>query len=208
MTSYSLWTYAHILLFVFWLGADVGVFTAAAYAKNSQLSFESRATLLKLAGFVDLFPRISFALMFPVGLHLARATGALLVTASTLFWIWLLALLWVALILVAYYRENTALAATLHKAQTVFLGVAGFALVSLGAMSLANGNPFEPMWLAWKILLFGLVFWVAIAIDYCFRPLVGPFMAIGQEGFHGGNARLPCLARSIKPWWPCPRSTF
>ena len=100
MTSYSLWTYLHILLFVFWLGADVGVFAAAAYAKNAKLSFESRATLLKLAGFVDLFPRISFALMLPAGLHLAGVTGTLPVSVAMLVGAWCIGLLWAALILV------------------------------------------------------------------------------------------------------------
>lgn len=182
MTTYSLWTYLHILLFVFWLGADVGVFAAAAFAKNSQLSFESRATLLKLAGFVDIFPRLSFAFMLPVGLHLAGATGVLPLDAAMSIGAWLVALSWSALILVAYQRENTELAATLHKVQMVFLIIAGTLLISIGGWSWLNGAPLEPSWFAAKIFLFGAVFWVAIAIDYCFRPLVAPFMAIGQEG--------------------------
>jgi hypothetical protein len=182
MTSYSLWTYLHILLFVFWLGADVGVFAAAASAKNSKLSFESRATLLKLAGFVDLFPRISFALMVPVGLHLAGVTGTLAVSIPMLMGAWAIGLLWAAAILVAYHRENTALAAMLNKLQTGFLGIAGLLLITLGGLSWLNGSPLEQGWFAAKILLFGAVFWNAIAIDYCFRPLVAPFMAIGVEG--------------------------
>jgi len=33
-----------------------------------------------------------------------------------------------------------------------------------------------------KLLLFGLVFWTAIAIDVCFAPFIEPFMEIGQQG--------------------------
>jgi hypothetical protein len=135
-----------------------------------------------LAGFVDLFPRISFALMLPAGLHLAGVTGTLPVSVAMLVGAWCIGLLWAALILVAYNRENTTLAATLNKMQTGFLGSAGLLLISLGAWSWLNGAPLEQGWFAAKILLFGAVFWTAIAIDYCFRPLVVPFMAIGQEG--------------------------
>ena len=102
MTSHSVWTYAHVLLFVFWLGADVGVFFAAIYAKNDKLSFETRATLLKLGGFIDLFPRISFALMLPVGLHLVSFTGIYPVTSLMLWTAWIVAAAWIALILTAF----------------------------------------------------------------------------------------------------------
>lgn len=182
MTSHSLWTYAHVLLFVFWLGADVGVFIAAAYAKNDKLSFETRATLLKLAGFVDLFPRISFAIMLPVGLQLVALTGVYPITSSMMLTSWLVGIAWTALILVSYKREGSELATNLGRIQTGFLAIAGLLFVALGLLSLINGEPLIQGWFALKMLLFGCVFWAALAIDYCFRPMFAPFMAIGQEG--------------------------
>ena len=182
MVSYSLWTYVHVLLFVFWLGADVGVFMAAVYAKNDQLSFESRATLLKLAGFIDLFPRVSFALMLPVGLRLVVLTGIYPVTSTIQLISWLVAIAWVALILVAYVREGSGLANTLGRIQNIFLIVAGLLFIGLGMLSLANAEPFAQGWFGLKMLLFGCVFFAALAIDYCFRPMFAPFMAIGTDG--------------------------
>jgi hypothetical protein len=69
--TYSLWVFAHILLFVYWLGADAGLYLVMVFVKNGTLSFETRATLIRLAFYIDLFPRICFALILPVGMHLA-----------------------------------------------------------------------------------------------------------------------------------------
>jgi hypothetical protein len=182
VASYSLWTYIHVLLFVFWLGADVGVFVAAAYAKNDKLSFETRATLLKLAGFVDLFPRVSFALMLPVGLHLVAFTGIYAITPAIQLVAWLVAVAWIALVLTAYVREGSELAGTLGRVQNVFLTLAGLLFISLGLLSLLNAEPFAQGWFALKMLLFGCIFFAALAIDYCFRPMFAPFMAIGTDG--------------------------
>lgn len=155
---------------------------AAVYAKNDKLSFETRATLLKLAGFIDLFPRISFALMLPVGLHLVTYTGIYAITATLQLIAWLVAIAWVVLILVSYVREGSSLATTLGRVQNVFLIAAGLLFISLGVLSLMNAEPFAQGWFALKMLLFGCVFFAALAIDYCFRPMFAPFMAIGTEG--------------------------
>jgi hypothetical protein len=37
-------------------------------------------------------------------------------------------------------------------------------------------------WLAFKLLLFGLVFWTAMVVEISYRPLFAPFMAIGESG--------------------------
>ena len=34
MDSHSIWAYVHILLFVYWLGADAGLYLAMAMVKN------------------------------------------------------------------------------------------------------------------------------------------------------------------------------
>ena len=44
----SLWLYLHILLLVFWVGTDVGVFVAARWSERTSLSIETRQTVLQL----------------------------------------------------------------------------------------------------------------------------------------------------------------
>ena len=49
MTEYVVWKYAHILMFVFWVGTDMGVYLSARRSTDPTLSFMTRVTLLHMA---------------------------------------------------------------------------------------------------------------------------------------------------------------
>ena len=49
ISAIDVWKYIHILLFVYWLGADLGVFLLALASKRRNLSFPERALALKMA---------------------------------------------------------------------------------------------------------------------------------------------------------------
>ncbi len=174
--------FIHILLFVFWLGADVGVFTSAVLAKNPKLSFETRANLLRLGLIVDCFPRTCFALIFPVGLHLADRLGLYPVSGALYAFGWGLAAFWLTIIFIAFFNEGKPIAQSCNTTQFGLEGLLGLLFTAVGLNSLATGAPLVDTWFAVKILLFGLAFWAAMAIDLCFRPFFAPFMEIGQHG--------------------------
>ena len=182
MQGYLIWGFAHILLFVFWLGADVGVFLAATMARNPKRSFEARMALIRLALLIDIFPRVSFALILPVGLHLTSALNLYPISDELLATGWMLAAYWLASLIFITRNEGTKLATNLGRLQMLSHAMVGLILVVIGLNSLATGAPLEETWFALKLLLFGLVFWTAIAIDLCFRPFLEPFMEIGQQG--------------------------
>jgi hypothetical protein len=52
----------------------------------------------------------------------------------------------------------------------------------LGGQSLITGGPLIPDWLAWKALLFGLIFVSAIMIDVTFKPVGAQLTAVLEEG--------------------------
>ena len=58
---YEFWLYVHILLLVFWVGTDLGVFVAARYSERTDLSYETRATVLQLGMVLDRLPRSALA---------------------------------------------------------------------------------------------------------------------------------------------------
>ncbi|MBM3514961.1 MAG: hypothetical protein FJX59_14800 [Alphaproteobacteria bacterium] len=180
--SVEIWGFIHILLFVFWLGADVGVFTSAVLAKNPKLSFETRANLLRLGLIIDCFPRACFALIFPVGLHLADGLGLYPVTGALYVFGWALAVFWLTIVFVAFANEGKPIAHRLNTIQFGLEAALGLLFTVVGLNSLATGAPISDTWFAVKILLFGLAFWAAMAIDLCFRPFFAPFMEIGQHG--------------------------
>ena len=47
----------HLILFVYWLGADLGVFYAAKFVARSDLTVEERHRFLELTLLIDMGPR-------------------------------------------------------------------------------------------------------------------------------------------------------
>jgi uncharacterized membrane protein len=182
MQNYLIWGYVHIMLLVFWLGADVGVFTAALMARNAKRSFEARMALIRLATIVDFFPRVCFSVMLPVGLHLTKALSLYPISTQLLLIGWGLSLYWIVSMVVIARKQGTKLALYLGRLTMVSHAIMGLIFVVIGINSLVTGAPLEETWFALKLLLFGLVFWAAIAIDVCFHPFLAPFMEIGQSG--------------------------
>lgn len=182
MEDYLVWGYIHILLFVFWLGADVGVFLSAVWAKRTDISFETRATVMKLGLIIDFLPRICFALIFPVGLHLADSLGLYEVPAWLFIAGWVLGVAWIYMVILIGKNEGTPLAEKLMMTQFWLEGLLGTIYFGVGVWSLFGDGPLQEGWFAVKIILFGCVFYAAMAIDICFRPFIKPFMEIGQEG--------------------------
>jgi hypothetical protein len=180
--SYDLWKFLHILLFVYWLGADLGVFLLARTAKRPDLSFDQRALLLKMALLIDLTPRIAFVLMFPVGLHLAIGLGLISAGPLLVTVIWLLAGAWLALLLSIGRHEGTPLGAALAQWNLRLQALLGALIIGVGAASLLGYGPFRTVWLGLKVLLFGLIFVCSIMIDVRFRPLMPAFARLAVEG--------------------------
>ena len=183
MTTHSIWTFIHIMLFVCSFGPDFGVYLASIYAKNAKLGFEARATLLKLANPIDLFPRISFALFLPAGLQLTQAFGLYPVSFAMRATGWLIALAWIVLIILMFRNEGKPVMRTLIRVQAAFQLVLGAIFVFTGAKWLLTGGaPLDQNWFALKVLLFGFMYWTTFVLEFAYRPLLIPFLEIGQSG--------------------------
>jgi hypothetical protein len=179
--THSLWAYAHILLFVYWLGADVGLYAVMALVKDARLSFETRATLIRLAFYIDLFPRVTFALILPVGMHLARNLGLYPISTGLLAAVWIVNGLWAASHIAIVVWKGRPVVKRLVQVNKVYEAVAGGIFIALGAWSLATGGPIAAGWFAGKLLLFGLIFWVILGIDTVFQPFT-TILRMGPTG--------------------------
>lgn len=181
MTAHKLWIYLHILLLVYWLGADLGVLLLARSAKRSELSFAERAFALRMAMVIDVTPRVCFALMFPVGLQLTDGYWAD-IPVWALALAWAVALAWIALLLAQTRSEGAPHARVLNQANLMLQAALLLIIASLGISSWIGRGPFPSGWLAAKVLLFALIFAASIGIDYAFRPIVPAFMRLASEG--------------------------
>jgi hypothetical protein len=184
MDAHAVWVFAHIMLFVYWLGGDLGVFVLANMVKNGKLSFETRATLLQGAMLVDLVPRLCFALMLPVGLTLAGQLDLIDMHRGWTIAAWAVALAWCWLILSGPKWANDP--AARERARTAsLLGQSVLGALTIGAAILSlidAGGPFRVDWLAWKALFYGLCFPAAIMIDVAFGPLGPAFARLATDG--------------------------
>jgi hypothetical protein len=181
-SSTAIWDYTHIVLFIFWLGGEFGVFVCTAAAKNAKLAFETRQAFVRKARRLHLIPRVCFALILPVGIELTGAINVYPLSPGLRVFFWVVAIAWILLIVVMARREGTPMGALLGYIEIAFQALAGAGFVVYGLNSLATGAPIDEPWFAAKLAMFGLIFWTVIAVNVSFRPFFAPFAEIGEEG--------------------------
>ncbi len=181
--AYRSLVYVHLLLFVLWLGADAGVFLLGQhFRKRDRYTLDQRIALLKLLVEVDMVPRSAWALMVPMSLSVSAAGGwwhvpPLLVAAS-----WVIGGLWLWLVWDAHHHDMTPRASRDRKIEAWLKYALTAFYLWLGAASLLSGSPIGTPWLAWKALLFGMIFAAAIMIDIAFRPVGQQLGKLLSEG--------------------------
>lgn len=181
--TYRSLVYVHLLLFVLWLGADVGVFVLGQhFRKRHVYSLDQRIALLKLLVAVDMGPRTAWALMVPLSLTVATMGGMLALPAVVVWLAWAVGGVWLWLIWDSHMHDRTPRAVRNRRVETpIKLAIMAFYLW-LGLWSLCFGVPIALPWLAWKATLFGAIFFVAMMIDVQFRPVGGQLTRLLAEG--------------------------
>jgi hypothetical protein len=174
----------HILLLVYWLGADLGVFYSAGFLTNSALSVETRRTVMKILHFIDLFPRIALVTMLPVGISLALISGYASVPRG---WIvpvialaWVAAAAWLVLVVKNYGSPQPGLTRLDYWIR--YLVVAG--LLSVAGASFAGIGPIAPgnLWLELKLVIFAGIIVCGLGIRATFKPFAAAFGQLVREG--------------------------
>ncbi|MFC3581153.1 hypothetical protein ACFONA_13355 [Sphingomonas hylomeconis] len=191
--AYPSLVFVHLLLFVLWLGADVGVFVLGQhFRKRDRYTLEQRLALLKLLVEVDMVPRTAWALMVPVSLSVVAMGGFWAVPSWLLIVAWAIGALWIWLVWDAHLHDQTPRAARDRRIEFgLKIGLAAFYLW-LGGASLIQQEPITDTWLASKALLFGVIFGAAIMIDVAFKP-VGPLLARLLKEGSSDEIEIPLL---------------
>jgi len=183
MSLYENLVWLHLLLFVLWLGGDLGVFVLGQHFRRRSYSLPERLTLLKLLVIVDLGPRFAWALMVPMSLTLLYFGGwwpglpGVVVALA-----WGVGLAWSWLVWDAHVHDMTPRAARNRRLEGWLRWALAGCYLGLGGLSLVAGAPLEQGWLAWKALMFGLIFVAAIMIDWSFKPVGPQLMALISQG--------------------------
>ena len=192
---YSMLLLIHILLLVFWLGTDLGVFLAAKYSERSDLSAETRATVLEVGMILDRLPRSALVLILPSGALLLDVGGMAAVPLGLHLGFGTFALIWLAVLWTGFLTRDEALQdkcmlVNLGLNALMALGVTGVAIWLLNFSALA-------LWVSLKILLVGLAFVAGVLLDVLFRPAV---LAFGEIMVDGATLERDArYARAIAP---------
>lgn len=181
--AYAGLVYAHLLLFVLWLGADVGVFVLGQhFRRRDTYTLDQRMALLKLLVEVDMVPRSAWALMVPLSLSVLAAGGWWDVPPALLWSGWGVGMLWLWLVWDSHRHDMTPRALRNRRIEGWLRWLIGGFYLALGTHSLLTGAPLASTWLALKALMFGLIFVAAIMIDVSFKPVGAQLAAVLQQG--------------------------
>ncbi len=182
--EHAAFLYLHILLLVTWLGVDLGMFTASFFLRDSRYPIQERLMLSRLAAILDMGPRASLLLMYPTGVWLAWAGGwGFLKTIgpfspiAQLVLITLPFLAWEALVWVQFAGHRKVLSGSASPAWERYLFTyrrwdlyaryaLGAFLILDGALGLGGRGMITKPWLAWKVLLFGLIVFMGVGIRW------------------------------------------
>lgn len=197
MTLYGLLVFFHILLFVFWLGADLGVAVAGSRFRRQDYSVEKRLAILELLVAIDMGPRTAWALMVGSTISLVSVAGHWAVPVWGVLLAWAVSLFWLWLVWTAHKAGQTPKAAKLKKIEMILKWALAAFYLGIGLVSLFADAPLAPDWLAVKAIIFGLIFVAAILIDVMFKP-VGPLLIKLIDEGSGGPAEGPLLAQMNK----------
>ncbi|HJP05594.1 MAG: hypothetical protein CL799_09970 [Chromatiales bacterium] len=182
--SFVFWKYLHLMMFVGWVGADMGVFLSCKKACDSTLSFDARMTLLHVALRIELIPRTMWKAALPLGVMLSREMGLLDITNTELALVWAFSIVWWAISMTgAIYYDKPWGQKVAHFANWI-IGAVGIGLIAIAITSAMGQGPFDVSgtWLIWKVGLYGLINLTCLGIVVAFDPMAGAFMRLAMEG--------------------------
>lgn len=183
VTAHRLWLYAHLLLFVFWLGADLGVFLCSRAVVAPGLAPDQRLRTAELMAAIDLAPRVAASLMLTVGGVLTEYVG-LGHPAWQMAGIVLLGPVWLSLVVAGYLRDGTPLGGTIERLDTAFRAAMVVAVPVSVAWSWTTGRLDPAPWVAGKLLIFAVLMALGLVLRWRLRPFTRGLreLAAGRAG--------------------------
>lgn len=192
--------FLHVLLFVYWLGGDLGVWWTGKQLIRDDLSIDERMRTREIAALIDMAPRTAGVLMIPVGFTLSANWGSPLPAGAIVF-LWVFGLAWLWLVWQVHWKKDEAIGATLRKVDINLRLVVGTLVLGFGVHCLVTGGPIEETWLAAKITVFGMILFNGVVLRRIAMTLL-PGLAMvkaGGEQRAAGEAIIKEYRRKVEP---------
>ncbi|WP_169988639.1 hypothetical protein [Microbispora sp. H10836] len=190
LNAYSFAILLHIVLFVYWLGSDIGVYYSSRYVVRPDLTPAARSVAAKIMHVVDMAPRICLVLFLPSGVTLMSLSpfGEGYFPGWLMTLVWVAALCWLALVVYDYTRGATPLGRLVQRLDLLVRYGLVAVLVVIGIYMIFTAEPFgvqtNPKWLGGKLVAYGLCVLGGVLIRWrlsTFGPAFGRLMTEGSS---------------------------
>ncbi len=181
ISTYEIVLVLHELLFVFWLGPDLGRYIWSTRAADNQLSPTTRIIAGELIDKISLFPKICISLMLTIGGILTETVGI-----THPWWqmagIVLLGPVWLSMVLIGYFRGGSNLGKLINSTDTLFrVFMAAAVLVSV-TYSWSTGRLDNTPWVAGKLVLFSTILIFGLIMQIRLRPFDANLAKLSSDG--------------------------
>ena len=178
MSGYTIALIAHLLLFAYWLGGDLGVFYSSYVVGDPKQPLAARQTAAGILVWLARIPRVCLLLMLPVSLPLVTSLSLAQWPALLVYTVWAFAALWLVLL----WRVEATHAAALAAIDALIRILVIATLVVLGISALRETGPITGAWVGIKLLLFALAISCGLMIRKLFAPFGAAFGRLASEG--------------------------
>jgi len=187
--AHGLTRFLHLLLFVYWLGGDAGVFYSSRFVINPRLSRDARMTAAKIFIDLDMIPRYCMALMLTVGGILAEVMG-ISHPAWEMAAIVLLGPVWLGLVIAVHAKEGSAAGQTLKRIDVWFRWIVIASILVSVIHSHWTGRLDGLEWFSAKLVLFAFLIFCGLMIRRNLPPFVEGFRQLAGSGATPESDRL------------------
>ncbi len=188
LNSYSLAILLHIVLFVYWLGSDIGVFYSSRFILQSELTTPARSVAAKIMHAVDMAPRICLVLFLPSGVTLMALSpfGDDVFPGWLVALAWLGSLCWLVLVVYDYTRGATSLGKLVQRLDLIVRYCLVVGLLAVSGYVFLSEEPFgvttNPKWLAAKVAAYALCILSGVMIRRRLSPFGPAFGKLVTQG--------------------------
>lgn len=165
----ALITLIHVLIFVYWLGGDLGAFYTSRFLINTETETSHQMMALKVVNDVDMAPRTALILALPTGLSLAFIKSWIQIPIALLIAIIAFSLVWLAIAWKLHLSHGKAS----NNLKNLDLAIRYGAITLLTAISILGlaGKTETPLFLNLKMLILAGCISLGLYIRVVLKPL-------------------------------------
>jgi hypothetical protein len=175
----ALLTLLHLLVFVYWLGGDLGAFYSSSLLTDHKQTVGARTAAAKVLANVDMAPRMGLLLAFPTGMALATAKGWWAVGWAWTGFAFVIALGWIMLAWLLHLNHGQSRELKMVDLVMRIGFLAG--LVIAGMMGVA-GSLDMPLFIALKMLVLAFAIGMGLLIRWRLTPFGPAFATMITDG--------------------------